>query len=408
MQVIVIGGGPAGMIAAGMAAENGATVYLAEQNDKLGKKLRITGKGRCNLTNACSREEMFSNVIRNPRFLYSAFRNFSNTDLMDFIEGLGVPLKTERGGRVFPQSDKAADIISALGRWVRQKGVRIVQAKADALIVRNGKICGVYFGEKGIRADAVILATGGMTYPQTGSRGDGYRFAKEVGHTIIPPRASLVPLVCAERYNLAGLSLKSIVFSVFKEDQCVYQEFGEMLFTHDGVSGPCVLSASAHMEETGNYHAEIDLKPALTDEVLDKRLLRDFEKYAKKDFIHALDDLLPKRLIETVIEKTGIDPRKKAGTLTKEERRQVLNVCKHFKLTITGFRPIAEGIITAGGVKTDEINPKTMESKIVSGLYFAGEIIDVDAYTGGFNLQIAFSTAFLAARGASEYIKETE
>ncbi len=396
MQVIVIGGGPAGMMAAGIAAEHGAKVCLVDKNKQLGRKLRITGKGRCNLTNACSHEELIACTVENPRFLHSAFRGFSNTDLMEFVENLGVPLKTERGGRVFPKSDSAPDVVAAFTRWIRGRGIRVVQTKADRLIIKEGKICGVLFGEKGIRADAVVLATGGASYPQTGSEGDGFMMAQKAGHTVIPPKPSLVPLVTEERFDLAGLSLRNIAFSVYLEEKCVFNEFGEMLFTHDGVSGPVVLSASAHMRKSGKYKAFIDLKPALSEEMLDKRLLRDFEKYSRKDFLHALDDLLPKRLIDTVINLSGIDPHKKTGLLSKEERKKVGTLLKRFPLTVKGFRPIAEAIVTAGGVSTAEINPKTMESKIVEGLYFAGEIIDVDAYTGGFNLQIAFSTGFAA------------
>lgn len=406
MQVIVIGGGPAGMMAAGIAAEHGASVCLVEKNKHLGRKLRITGKGRCNLTNACTHEELIECTVENPRFMHSAFRGFSNTDLMHFIENLGVPLKTERGGRVFPKSDNAQDVVGALTKWIQNKGIRVVQTNADRLIIGDGKIRGVLFGEKGIRADMVVLATGGASYPQTGSTGDGYFMAKKAGHTIVPPKPSLVPLIIKERYDLSGLSLKNIEFSVFLEDKCVYKEFGEMLFTHDGVSGPVVLSASAHMRKPGRYKAYIDLKPALSEEVLDKRLLRDFEKYARKDFLHALDDLLPKRLIDTVISLSGIEPHKKTGLLLKEERKRIVDLLKHFPLTVTGFRPIAEAIVTAGGVSTSEINPKTMESKIVEGLYFAGEIIDVDAYTGGFNLQIAFSTGYAAGTAIGK--KEAE
>lgn len=402
MQVIVIGGGPAGMMAAGMAASQGAKVCLVEKNSQLGKKLRITGKGRCNLTNACSHEELISNVVVNSSFLHSAFRGFSNYDLMAFIEDLGVPLKVERGNRVFPRSDDARDIIEALKKWVLSCGVKIIEAKADRVIAKDGEVRGVLFGEKGIRADAVCLATGGVSYPQTGSTGDGYIMAEKVGHTLIAPKASLVPLVCEEQYDLAGLSLKNVELSVFAGEKIVFKEFGEMLFTHDGISGPLVLSASAHMRQKSSYRVEIDLKPALNEETLDKRLLRDFDKYAKKDFVHALDDLLPKRLIDTVIEKTGISPRKKAGLLTKEERAKVLENLKHFTLHIKGFRPIAEAIVTSGGVKTAEINPKTMESKFVKGLYFAGEVMDVDAYTGGFNLQIAFSTGYAAGKAIGQ------
>ncbi len=396
MQVIVIGGGPAGMMAAGMAASYGANVCLAEKNSQLGRKLRITGKGRCNLTNACSHEDLIANVVVNASFMHSAFRGFSNWDLMAFMEEQGVRLKTERGNRVFPESDDARDIINALKTWILEKGVKVVEAKADRLLVKDGRVRGVYFGDKCIAADCVVLATGGVSYPQTGSTGDGYAMSQKIGHTVIEPKPSLVPLVCKEHYDLAGLSLKNVELSVFAGEELVFKEFGEMLFTHDGISGPLVLSASAHMREKASYTASIDLKPALSDEMLDKRLLRDLEKYAKKDFIHALDDLLPKRLIETVIAKTGLSPRKKAGLLTKAERHTVLNVLKHFTLHVTGFRPIAEAIVTSGGVKTAEIDPKTMESKACKGLYFAGEIIDVDAYTGGFNLQIAFSTGYAA------------
>ncbi len=323
------------------------------------------------------------------------------------MEERGVKLKTERGNRVFPESDDARDIISALKKWILEKGVKIVEAKADRLLIKDGRVRGVYFGSKCIAADCVVLATGGVSYPQTGSTGDGYAMAQKAGHRVIEPKPSLVPLVCEEKYDLAGLSLKNIELSVFAGEKLVFKEFGEMLFTHDGISGPLVLSASAHMREKTAYTVSIDLKPALSDEMLDKRLLRDFEKYAKKDFLHALDDLLPKRLIDTVIEKTGLSPRKKTGLLTKEERHAVLDALKRFTMHVTGFRPIAEAIVTSGGVKTAEIDPKTMESKLCKGLYFAGEIIDVDAYTGGFNLQIAFSTGYAAgtAIGRMEALK---
>ncbi|MBQ7032566.1 MAG: NAD(P)/FAD-dependent oxidoreductase [Clostridia bacterium] len=408
MQVLVIGGGPAGMMAAGMAAEAGANVCLVEKNDRPGRKLRITGKGRCNLTNNCSHEELIENTVVNGRFLHSAFRGFSNYDLMDFMESQGVALKTERGNRVFPQSDKAADVADALTKWLRRLGVHIVQKKADRLVVKDGRIRGVVFGEKGIAADFVVLATGGVSYPQTGSTGDGFTMAEAVGHTVLPPKPSLVPLVCRERYDLAGLSLKNVTLTVYKGETCVYSEFGEMLFTHDGISGPIVLSASAHMQKKGEYRASIDLKPALDAETLDRRLVRDFEKYARKDFVHSLDDLLPRRLIDTVIARTGIPPHKKTGLITKAERSALLDILKNFTLTVTGFRPIAEAIVTSGGICTGEIHPKTMESKKISGLYFAGEMIDVDAYTGGFNLQIAFSTGAAAGRAIGERMKCNE
>lgn len=402
MQILVIGGGPAGMMAAGTAASMGAKVCLVEKNKDVGRKLRITGKGRCNLTNACEHEELIANVVSNPTFLHSAFRGLSSYDLMQFMEKLNIPLKTERGNRVFPVSDNACDVVSALRRWMKTNGVQIVESRADGLLVKNGTIYGASFEGKKIAADAVVLATGGVSYPQTGSTGDGYKLAEEVGHSIVQPKPSLVPLVCEEHYELAGLSLKNVELSIYADKKLIYKEFGEMLFTHDGISGPIVLSASAHMREKQNYTAYIDLKPALTDEMLDKRLCRDFEKYNKKDFLHALDDLLPKRLIETVILKTGISPRKKTGQLTKEERHAVLDTLKRFSMKVTGFRPIAEAIVTSGGIKTSEINPKTMESKLVKGLYFAGEIMDVDAYTGGFNLQIAFSTGYAAGKAIGE------
>ena len=410
MQVLVIGGGPAGMMAAGIAREAGAKVCLVDKNKQLGKKLRITGKGRCNLTNACGHEELIESVIDNPRFLHSAFRLFSNMDLMAFVEGLGLPLKTERGGRVFPQCDSAPKVANALSDWICEKGVRVVQKKADRLLIRDGKIQGVLFGDTAVRADAVVLATGGASYPQTGSTGEGFLMAKKAGHTVILPKPSLVPLVTKERYDLMGLSLKNIEFSVYKDEKCVYKEFGEMLFTHDGISGPVVLSASAHMRAEFPYKAYIDLKPALSAEMLDRRLLRDFEAYAKKDFLHALDDLLPKRLIDTIIAISGIPPHKKTGLISKEERSRLGMLLKRFPLTALAFRPLREAIVTAGGVNTSEINPKTMESKIVEGLYFAGEIIDVDAYTGGFNLQIAFSTGFAAgtAIGKKEEMERGE
>ena len=303
MQVIVIGGGPAGMMAAGVAAEAGAQVCLVEKNKQLGRKLRITGKGRCNLTNSCTHDDLIANTVVNGRFLHSVFRGFSNIDLISFIESIGVPLKIERGGRVFPQSDRAVDIVAVLGNWMHRNGVHVVHEKADELLIQNGKIRGVRFGDKTIAADCVVIATGGVSYPQTGSTGDGYVIAKKAGHSIAKPRPSLVPLICKEKYDLAGLSLKNVQLSVFLGKKCIYTEFGEMMFTHDGISGPIVLSASAHMREEGDYKAIIDLKPALSWDMLDKRLVRDFEKYSKKDFLHALDDLLPKRLINTIVEK---------------------------------------------------------------------------------------------------------
>lgn len=406
MNIAVIGAGPAGIMAAGMAATDDNNVYLFEKNGRIGKKLRITGKGRCNITNACEKDELMKNIPRGARFLYSAFSNFSNQDLISFMESIGVPTKVERGNRVFPESDSAVTVIEALAKYLKRKNVHLVNAKVARLIIENQCIKGLVTDDgRSIKADAVIVATGGKSYPQTGSTGDGYIMAKDAGHTVTPLKPSLVPLVCAEKWarELTGLSLKNVALKIVNESgKKVYEDFGEMLFTHFGISGPIVLSASAHMSGGEKYKVFIDLKPALTEEQLDKRLIRDFEKYGKKDFIHALDDLLPKRLIETIINLSEINPRIKTCELTKKQRQAFLSLLKALPLTVTGFRSIEEAIITSGGIKTDEINPKTMESKLIKNLYFAGEIIDADAYTGGFNLQIAFSTGYVAGKGAAE------
>ena len=407
-RVAVIGGGAAGMMAAHKAAQYGADVTLFERNDRLGKKLRITGKGRCNVTNDCERDEFLSNVPTNPRFMYAALDNFSSADVKDFFEDLGVPLKTERGKRVFPVSDKAQDIVDAMIRAVKNSGCKIVNKRVKAIKVSDGAVCGIsLYGGEDHDFDSVIVCTGGMSYPLTGSDGDGYKFARDAGHDVTPLVPSLVPLeavgkLCA---RLQGLSLKNVTLKI--EDtasgKIVFEDFGEMMFTHFGMTGPLVLSASSHLSDfrPGKYRAKIDLKSALDEKELDRRLLSDFAKYANKDFINSLSDLLPQKMIAPIIELSGIDERKKVNLITKEERKKLVALLKGLTIDIKGFRPISEAIITSGGVNVKEINPKTMESKLVSGLYFAGEVIDVDAYTGGFNLQIAFSTGALAGENAA-------
>lgn len=405
MNIIVIGGGAAGLMAAGTAAEQGARVTLLETNEKVGRKLFITGKGRCNVCNNCDTQTVLQHVPVNPRFLYSALGCFSPADVMAFFEAHGVPLKTERGNRVFPVSDKAADIIDALFTWVKRLGVTIIQKTAESLAITDGRVTGVCAGGKTYHADRVIIATGGASYPQTGSTGDGYRFAREAGHTVLPPNPSLVPLVesgdtCRE---MMGLSLRNVQVTVYEGGKQIFCDFGEMLFTHFGLSGPLILSASAHMRHFGSkeYRIEIDLKPALDEKTLDKRLLGDFDKHKNSDFINALGDLLPRKMIPTVVRLSGIDPHVKVNSITKAQRASLLHTLKHFTVQVSGKRPIAEAIVTTGGVSVREINPKTMESKKCAGLYFAGEVLDVDAYTGGFNLQIAWSTGRLAGLSAA-------
>ena len=406
-RVAVIGGGAAGMMAALKAAEMGAAVTLFERNDRLGKKLRITGKGRCNLTNNCDLNEFLSNVPTNPRFLYAALSRFSTADTMDLFENAGVPLKTERGKRVFPQSDKAGDIVAAMDRLCRDAGVGIVNRRVDGLALENGRVTGVRYGSVCEDFDAVIVCTGGRSYPMTGSDGDGYRMAREVGHTVTDLYPSLVPLVAAGKLcaSLQGLSLKNVALRVksLQTGKTVYEDFGEMLFTHYGLTGPMILSASAHLSDIqrGKYEALIDLKPALDEKTLDARILSDFAKYRNRDFVNALDDLLPQKMIEPFVRLCGIDPRKKVHSVTREERETMVAILKGIRVPLAGFRPIDEAIITRGGVSVKEIDPKTMRSKLCAGLYFAGEVLDVDAYTGGFNLQIAFSTAVLAGESAA-------
>lgn len=404
-RVVVAGGGAAGMMAAISAAERGAAVTLLEPNERLGKKLNITGKGRCNVTNNAGMEDLLANVPGNGKFLFSAFSRFDGRDAMAFFEDLGVPLKTERGNRVFPVSDRAFDVSAALERRLRALGVTVIRERAAALEITGAVIRGVTGERRRYSADAVILATGGVSYPATGSTGEGHRMAAEAGHMVTPLRGSLVPLRdFGVGRELQGLSLRNVGLAVFEDNRKIYTDFGELVFTHFGVSGPLILSASAHMRRFGQraYHLEIDLKPALDQQALDRRLLADFEKYANHDFCNALDDLLPKKMIPTIIRISGIDPRRKVHDITREQRRGLLTVLKQFPVVIAGPCTVADAIVTAGGVKVSEINPNTMESKIVKGLYFAGELIDVDAYTGGFNLQIAWATGRAAGLAASD------
>lgn len=407
MTIAVIGAGAAGLIAAGQAAQMGAHVILFEKNTKVGRKIMITGKGRCNVTNNCDVQTVLANVPVNPRFLYSALGKCSPADMMAFFEEQGVPLKTERGNRVFPVSDRALDIVDALFFYVKRLGVQFVfSCTVQEIVTQNGTVCGVRTADKTYAADRVIVATGGASYPATGSTGDGYRFAKALGHTVVTPRPSLVPLVSNSEVcqKLMGLSLKNVRVTVFENGKSIFEDFGEMLFTHFGVSGPLILSASSHMRHFGSktYRLDIDLKPALDEKTLDKRLLADFDKYKNSDFINALGELLPRKLIPVVIETCGIDPRVKVHSVTKAERQRLVHLLKAFPVEISGARPIAGAIITTGGVSVKQINPKTMESKLVKGLYFAGEVLDVDAYTGGFNLQIAWATGKLAGQNAAE------
>ena len=409
-DVLIAGGGAAGMMAAIAAAEQGVSVGLLEPNGRLGKKLNITGKGRCNLTNNCSREDLLAHIPCNGKFLYSAFSQFDSQDTMAFFENLGVPLKTERGNRVFPQSDRAFDVSAALERRMRELRVRWLRDRVEGLLQADGRVTGLRGAAGTYAAAAVVVATGGVSYPLTGSTGDGYRLAGEAGHTVIPPRGSLVPLeaegtVCAQ---LQGLSLRNVELTVFENEKKIYSDFGEMLFTHFGVSGPLILSASAHMRQFGKktYRLEIDLKPALDEQTLDRRLLSDFERHHNSDLINGLDELLPKKLIPVCISLTGVDPHSKVHSVTREQRRELLRLLKHFPVAVTGPRPVAEAIVTSGGVKVGELEPSTMASKRAEGLYFAGEVLDVDGYTGGFNLQIAWSTGYVAGQNAAWHAAE--
>ncbi|MDO6354447.1 NAD(P)/FAD-dependent oxidoreductase [Caloramator sp. CAR-1] len=401
-RVIVVGGGASGMMAAIIAAKYGKDVLLIEKNDRLGKKIFISGKGRCNVTTSKSIDEIIKNIPGNGKFMYKALHTFSNYDLIKMIEDKGVKLKIERGDRVFPDSDKSSDIIKCFEKYMQEYKVRIMlNTKVTDILVKDNKAIGVEInGKEKIFSDVVILSTGGASYPGTGSSGDGYRFAKKLGHTVIDLKPSLVPLVVKEDWvrELMGLTLKNVEIKVKNNNKVIYQDFGEMLFTHFGVSGPIVLSASRNIVDILPKEVEfiIDLKPALSFEELNKRILRDFEKYKNKDFKNSLDDLLPQKLIPIVVKLSGIDPNKKVNSITKEERLKLASLLKEFKLTIVGTRPIEEAIVTRGGISIKEVDPQTMESKIIKDLYITGELLDVDAYTGGFNLQIAFSTGYCA------------
>ena len=405
-KVIVVGGGAAGMMAAISAASRGHQVLLLEQNEKLGKKLFITGKGRCNVTNACETEKLFENVVSNPKFLYSAFYTFDNRQMMEFLEKAGCPLKIERGERVFPVSDHSSDIIAALQRMLHKNNVEVrLHTKADVILLdtNNPKVVrGVALADgRQEEADAVILATGGLSYPSTGAGGDGYRMTQPLGHTLKEPKPALVPFDIAEKWcaDLQGLSLKNVGLKMIENKKTVYQGFGEMLFTHFGISGPLVLSASSFYGKCKKKDAvtiELDLKPALSEEQLDKRILRDFEDNQNKQFKNVIGSLFPAKLTPVMIMLSGISPEKKIHDNTKEERRQLLYHTKHLMLHITGVRDFTEANITQGGISVKEVNPSTMESKLVKGLFFAGEVLDLDALTGGFNLQIAWSTGYLA------------
>ena len=412
MKVIVVGGGPAGIMAAISAASNGANVVLLEKNSSLGKKLLITGKGRCNITSSIDISDFIKNIPGNGRFLYSAFQNYTNEDIVNLMENNGVKVKEERGNRIFPVSDSAQSVLDAFIKELKKyKNIEIrTNIKVKKILIDDaGYVEGVSLenGEK-ILGGKVILATGGKSYPLTGSNGEGYEMAKSLGHTIENIRGSLVPLT-AEKLcqRMQGLSLRNVKMTLKDEEaqKKIYDDFGEMLFAHFGVSGPTILSSSSHLLrykdveaklKSGKISLYIDLKPALAPEELDKRILRDFEEIKNKEFKNSLDKLLPKKMIDVVIDLSGIDPYKKVNEITKEERTKLVNLLKNFKIIITGFRPVEEAIVTAGGISIKEINPKTMESKLVNGLFFAGEIIDVDAYTGGFNLQIAYSTGYTA------------
>ncbi|MGN0483299.1 MAG: NAD(P)/FAD-dependent oxidoreductase [Lachnospiraceae bacterium] len=402
-KVVVVGAGPAGMAAAIAAAENGHTVTVLEKNEKTGKKLYITGKGRCNLTNACDTQDLFRNINGNAKFLYSAIYGYDNFQVMQFFEETGLKLKTERGNRVFPESDHASDVIAALNRKMRELHVNVcLQTEVLQLCMEKDRVTGLKLKNGDIiEAEAVIVATGGCSYPATGSTGDGYRFAKEAGMAVKPCLPALVPLTTAEEYvkELQGLSLKNVEIHIYNGKKCLYEDFGEMLFTHFGVSGPLILSASSKITDVlqkQTLSMEIDLKPALDDEQLDKRILRQFDQNQNRQFKNAIAKLFPAKLIPVMIEISGIDPEKKVNAVTKEERQKLMEKIRRFPLTLTGTRDFTEAIITKGGVSLKEIDPHTMESKKIKGLFFAGEVLDVDAMTGGFNLQIAWSSGHLA------------
>lgn len=412
-DVLVVGGGPAGMMAAITAANNGRKTVLIEKNGRMGRKLLITGKGRCNITNHCSVNELISNVVSNPQFLYSAFHQFDADNAMEFFKSRGLEIKTERGNRVFPVSDKAVDVVDCLVREVKKSGAYIRTGTVKSILTVNSELTsgdrvrGVLLSDgEEIICESVIVATGGLSYPLTGCTGDGYEFAKSVNHTITQIKPSLVPLACRDENctDLQGLSLKNVTLSLVdtKTNKTLYEELGELVFTHFGLSGPLVLSASAHIKtfEQDRYKIVIDLKPGLSIEKLDERILRDFTKFINKDLTNSLYELLPKKIISVIIYIVGLSPVTKIHQITKENRKKLVEVIKGLTFSVDGFAPIDEAIITAGGVAVKEINPKTMESKLVSGLFFAGEVLDVDAYTGGFNLQIAYSTGVVAGQNA--------
>lgn len=401
-KVVVIGGGAAGMVAASTASSMGHDVTLLEKNRRLGRKLLITGKGRCNITNNCDIEELIENTPTNGKFLYSAFYTFTNEQVIDMFNSLGVKTKTERGKRVFPESDKAKDVVVALEKQMNQNKVNVVlNANVKKIEQKNGKIESVVLSNnKVIKCDSVIIATGGVSYPRTGSTGDGYKFAKSLGHTIIKPKPSLIGLETFEDvYSLNKLSLRNIAIKVLdKKGKSIYEDFGEMEFSDIGIEGPVIRSASCRMKsfENETYKVIVDLKPALDEEMLDKRIQKDFKKYTNKKFENSLDDLLPKKLIPYIIDLSGIDKDLVVHQISRKQRKDLVNLLKNLEFNIRNYKPIDEAIITSGGIKTSEINSSTMESKLIKGLFFAGEVIDVDAYTGGFNLQIAFSTGYLA------------
>lgn len=418
MKVIIIGGGPAGMLAAITSAQKGNETTIIEKNNRLGKKLLITGKGRCNITSSIDINDFINNIPGNGKFLYSAFQNYTNKDIINFLEKNGVSVKEERGNRIFPKSDRSLDVEKAFEREITRLHINVkLNSKVTKILVKNNKAEGVKYLnseniEKTLYADKIILATGGATYPLTGSTGDGYKMAEQLGHTVTKIKPSLVPLIASKGsikicQKLQGLSLRNVAIRLIdvEKNKKIYEDFGEMIFTHFGVSGPTILSSSAHLlryknvEEllaNGKIILEIDLKPALSEQQLDLRIQRDFSANKNKEFKNSLDALLPQKLIPVIVDLSGIDEDKKVNEVTKEERLKLVELLKKFNVTISGFRPLEEGIITAGGINVKEINPKTMESKIVEGLFFAGEIIDVDAYTGGFNLQIAYSTGYTA------------
>lgn len=407
-EIIIVGGGAAGMIASVAAAREGARVRLFEKNEKLGKKLFITGKGRCNITNACDMEELLASVVSNSKFLFSSFYGFTNQNMMELLESQGVHLKVERGSRVFPRSDKSSDVIAALASLMKKEGVEIqLQAEAHGLVIQDKAVRGIRLGSQVEKADRVIVTTGGLSYPTTGSTGDGHRWAQECGHQITDLSPALVPFVTAEAdtvKELQGLALRNVEASVYSGKRELYREMGEMLFTHFGVSGPLILSASSFCAKAlkkGSLSLLIDLKPALSEEQLNGRLLRDFEESKNKQFKNSLGRLYPSRLIPVIIARSGIDPDKQVNEITKEERRRLIQITKGLEFTVTGLRDYKEAIITQGGISVKDIHPGTMESKRIAGLYFAGEILDLDAVTGGYNLQIAWSTGWAAGKGAA-------